>query len=300
MSELEKVVAIDASASLQALRVARQKCSSRVNRLNQLQNASGGRRRRAESVAERKRWKAQGTRLAQLVAAHAARANADVDAALDQAEQVEGLLNRRLRGKQKGKGDKFPGKGKDKGKDRQGPDKGKGESDDHHDDADDADADGWPFTPPILALSPFKAQVQKAVLPCEQMQADMARVMGKNSSAAALRAGDEDEDDKQGCVGKGVYMCPIMRADMMRAMAEMAEQVEGDSDIDDSDWDANTESGESESSSEDMSVDADDYLCDLDASIESYWDGESDYQDVPENPDESPDEGKESQVICSV
>jgi len=29
------------------------------------------------------------------------------------------------------------------------------------------------------------------------MQADMARVMGKNSSAAALRAGDEDEDDKE-------------------------------------------------------------------------------------------------------
>ena len=102
-----------------------------------------------------------------------------------------------LRGKQTGKGDKGPGKGKDKGKDRQRPDKGKSESDDHHDDADDADADGRSSNPPILALSPFKAQVQKAVWPCEQMQADMARVLGKNSSAAALRAGDENEDDKE-------------------------------------------------------------------------------------------------------
>ena len=127
----------------------------------------------------------------------AARRKSVQSAASASKKKVEGLLNRRLRGKQKGKGDKGPGKGKDKGKDRQGPDKGKGESDDHHDDADDADANGWPSNPPILALSPFKAQVQKAVLPCEQMQADMARVLGKNSSAAALRAGDENEDDKE-------------------------------------------------------------------------------------------------------
>lgn len=102
-----------------------------------------------------------------------------------------------LRGKQTGKGDKGPGKGKDKGKDRQRPGKGKSESDDHHVDADDADADGRRSNPPILALSPFKAEVQKTVMPCEQMQADMARVLGKNSSAAALRAGDENEDDKE-------------------------------------------------------------------------------------------------------